>query len=239
MPEIGAIPAVILAGGLGTRLRDAVPDRPKALAPVAGRPFLAWMLERIGDAGVRRAILCTGHLGGQIRDEFGDAFGPVRLEYSQEDRPLGTGGALRAAKAMIGDVPALVLNGDSVCDVDLRAFLAFHKARKSALSMVVVHVPDASRFGTVDLADDDRLLAIVEKAAIARSGWINAGIYCIEPEVIDAIPEGRPVSIERDIFPQWIGRGLSGFRCTGRFIDIGTPESLREAGRFFGPSAKS
>ena len=237
MHDLSTTTAVILAGGLGTRLRTVVAEKPKALAPILGRPFLAFLFDRLIAAGLQRAVICTGHMADQIRDEFKSQYRSLKVEYSQETQPLGTAGAIKLAQPLIGDTTSLVLNGDSVCDVDFRAFGAFHAAKKGPVSMVLVEVPDASRFGRVDIADDDALLAYHEKSPEVRPGWINSGIYLLEPNVVESIPAGKAVSIERDIFPQWIGKGLYGFRCRGRFIDIGTPESYRQAEQFFGEKA--
>jgi D-glycero-alpha-D-manno-heptose 1-phosphate guanylyltransferase len=234
MADLSSTTAVILAGGLGTRLRTVVAEKPKALAPILGRPFLAFLFDRLIDAGLNRAVICTGHMADQIRDEFKSQYRSLKVEYSQETQPLGTAGAIKLAEPLIGNSIALVLNGDSVCDVDFRAFAAFHTAKKCPASMVLVEVPDASRFGRVDIAGDDALLAYHEKSPEVRPGLINSGIYLLEPNFVESIPAGRSVSIERDIFPQWIGKGLYGFRCHGRFIDIGTPESYRQAEAFFG-----
>jgi NDP-sugar pyrophosphorylase family protein len=233
MADLSSTTAVILAGGLGTRLRTVVAEKPKALAPILGRPFLAFLFDRLIDAGLQRAVICTGHMADQIRDEFKAQYRSLKVEYSKETQPLGTAGAIKLAQPLIGNSTALVLNGDSVCDVDFRAFADFHGARKGAASMALVEVPDASRFGRVDVGNDDALLAYHEKSPEVRAGWINSGIYLLEPCVVESIPTGRAVSIERDIFPQWIGKGLYGFRCRGRFIDIGTPESYRQAEQFF------
>ncbi len=237
MSDLGSTTAVILAGGLGTRLSTVVAEKPKALAPILGRPFLAFLFDRLIAAGVRRAVICTGHKAGMIRDEFKAQYRSLNVEYSQETQPLGTAGAIKLAQPLIGNSTALVLNGDSVCDVDFGAFAHFHRAKKAPASMVLVEVPDASRFGRVDVAADGALLAYHEKSPEPRPGWINSGIYLLEPRVIDSIPAGRAVSIERDIFPQWIGKGLYGFCCRGRFIDIGTPESYQQAEVFFGKPA--
>ncbi|MCY3023434.1 MAG: sugar phosphate nucleotidyltransferase [Planctomycetota bacterium] len=129
------VAAVILAGGLGTRLRAVVRAQPKVLAPVRGKPFLAYLLDQLCGAGIRTAVICSGYLGEQIEAAFGSAYGPVRVEYSREAAPLGTGGALRAAAPLLGDHPVLVLNGDSYCELDPRALWAWHAAKGAAASI--------------------------------------------------------------------------------------------------------
>ena len=224
--------AVILAGGLGTRLRSVVADRPKVLAPVAGRPFLAFLLDQVHSAGIRRVVLCTGHLGDQIRESFGSSYRDVALEYSQEPEPLGTGGALRHALPLLGSAAFLVLNGDSYCDVDLRRVWECHHLRPSHATLVVVPVADASRFGRVDLDAHGRIVAFHEKSARPGPGRVNGGIYVLRPEPLARIPEGGAASLEREVFPFLAQSGLYGFAAEGRFIDIGTPESFAEAERF-------
>lgn len=226
------IPAVILAGGLGTRLRSAVPDRPKCLAPINGRPFLAWLLDYLSDAGVRRAVLCTGYLGAMVQEAFGSRYGQLSLWYSQEPAPLGTGGALRAALDQTEASTWLVLNGDSLCRADLAAFLQRHRAQASQLSLLLTHVPDTGRFGRVVCDAAGRIVRFVEKGHEAGPGWINAGVYLIERRVIESIPPQQAVSLEREVFPRWIGCGLYGHCAAGEFLDIGTPESFASAGEY-------
>jgi NDP-sugar pyrophosphorylase family protein len=238
------ISGAILAGGLGTRLRAVVSDRPKVLASVRGRPFLAYLLDQFGEAGIGRVVLMTGYLAAQIQDEFGDLYQTIRLAYSTESAPVGTGGALRLAFPLLfPDVPVednevsrtiLVMNGDSYCATDLAAFVESHRRQSAAASLVLTHVPDTSRFGKVDVAEDGRVERFLEKQGAGGAGWINAGIYLINRNLVAEIPAGRAVSIEREMFPTWSQRGnLRGFRGTGDFLDIGTPESYGAAWNFF------
>lgn len=231
--SLGSVTAVILAGGLGTRLRSAVPDRPKAMAEVAGRPFLAHLLGRLESAGVGAAVLCVGHLGERIRDAFGAGFGALRLGYAWERELLGTGGALRNALPLVDTETVLALNGDSWCEGDLAAFLDWHGARDSRLSLMLTRVPDSGRFGAVEVDAGGAVTRFLEKSPEAGPGWINAGLYLAPRATLAAIPAGRVVSLERDIFPALIGRGLYGWQGGGRFIDIGTGESYGQADAFF------
>jgi D-glycero-alpha-D-manno-heptose 1-phosphate guanylyltransferase len=239
------ITGAILAGGLGTRLRSVVSDRPKVLATVLGKPFLAFLLDQLAEAGVERVVLLTGYRGEQIQEEFGDRYGHVSLDYSMETAPLGTAGALRLAlpklfpaEAAAGGARAgsvLVLNGDSYCDADLRLFRAFHEHAWADASLVLAQVADTSRFGKVETTPQNRLDRFLEKQEAGGAGDINAGIYLINHELIEEIPEGRAVSIEREMFPQWLRtHTLLGFGSIGSFLDIGTPESYRAAEEFFG-----
>jgi D-glycero-alpha-D-manno-heptose 1-phosphate guanylyltransferase len=238
------ITGAILAGGLGTRLRTVVSDRPKVLATVLGKPFLAYLLDQLAKAGVGRVVLLTGYRGEQIQQEFGDRYGHVKLDYSMETSPLGTAGALRLALPKLFPTNVaesdsargvLVLNGDSYCSSDLRLFRAFHDHARADASLVLAQVTDTSRFGKVETSPQNRLERFLEKQDAGGAGAINAGIYLINRELIEEIPAGRPVSIEREMFPQWLEtHTLVGFGCQGSFLDIGTPESYREAETFFG-----
>jgi NDP-sugar pyrophosphorylase family protein len=224
--------AVVLAGGLGSRLRAVVGDRPKALAPVAGRPFLEYLLRHLADAGVREAVLCTGFGADAVAEVMGDGarFG-LRLRYSREDRPLGTGGALRQAAAMLGPGPALVLNGDSLVSLPLAALCALHAGRAARATLLLARVPDCSRFGAVSIDPDGRMLRFEEKHR-AGPGLVNAGVYLVEQSVLQTIPGGREVSLEKEVFPGLIG-GLYGLVVDTELVDIGTPESLAAAQRLF------
>jgi NDP-sugar pyrophosphorylase family protein len=213
--------AAILVGGLGTRLRAVLPDRQKVLAPVAGRPFLYRLLDQLADAGISRVTLCAGYRAEQIR-QLGDRYRDLHLRYSVEPEPLGTAGALRHAAL---EAPVLVLNGDSYCEVDLAALPAPN-------TIVVRHIADTSASGRVEFDADYRITRFSEKG-VAGPGWINAGIYLLDRDFLDSIPAGRPVSLEREMFPAWVGRGLRAFPTTGRFLDIGTPESYAAAQDFF------
>jgi D-glycero-alpha-D-manno-heptose 1-phosphate guanylyltransferase len=240
------VTGAILAGGLGTRLRSVVNDRPKVLATVLGKPFLAYLLDQLAEAGVARVVLLTGYRGEQIQQEFGERYRHLSLDYSLETSPLGTAGALRLAlpklfpastpdATVAGGRSVLVLNGDSYCDADLMLFRAFHEHARADASLVLAQVADTSRFGKVETSPQNRLERFLEKQEAGGAGAINAGIYLINRKLIEEIPEGRAVSIEREMFPQWLRtHTLIGFGCNGSFLDIGTPESYQAAEEFFG-----
>lgn len=239
MQDLVGMTAAILAGGLGTRLRSAVADRPKVLAEVRGRPFLAYLLDQLADAGVRNVALCTGYLGEQVQALFGDSYGGLRLVYSQESSPLGTAGALRLGLPLFKSDPVLVMNGDSFCDADLRVFWAWHQVRDANATLFLTEVPNTGRYGQVYVDANGLVLSFDEKNRSDGPGWINAGIYLINRNLLLTIPAGRAVSLEQDMFPAWIGRGLHGYQGKGRFIDIGTPETYKTTEQFFAPEASA
>jgi len=223
------IDAVILCGGRGERLRAVLSDRPKPLAEVDGRPFLEWLVLLLKAAGVRRIVLATGYMGQVIEQALGDGrrFN-VTLTYSREPEPLGTAGALRLAAGHVRSSPVLVLNGDSYCHYQLDAMLDVHRERRAAATLWLQREANASRFGSVELDGDGRVVRFLEKAG-DTAGLISCGVYVVERAVIDRIPTGRAVSLERDIFPGLAGHDLYGVVGNGIFLDIGTPESLAKA----------
>lgn len=231
--KLSEITVAILAGGLGTRLQSAVPDRPKALALIHGQPFLSYLLRQIELAGLRNAVLCTGVGAAQIQETFGESFGELRLAYSREETPLGTAGALRQALPQLASDWFLTFNGDSFVESQLHIFAQWHEEKKARASILLAQRPDTSRFGRVERNEQDEITRFAEKAASAGAGWINAGVYLLPKTTIATIPDGRAVSLEREIFPGLIGRGLCGFPGGGRFLDIGTPESYAAAEEFF------
>jgi D-glycero-alpha-D-manno-heptose 1-phosphate guanylyltransferase len=228
--------AIVLAGGLGTRLSSVVPDLPKPMAPVAGRPFLAWILDRLADAGFHRAVLAVGYRHEVIRDHFGSGYRGMELIYSAEDAPLGTGGAMRLALAQVDESPVFVLNGDTYLDVDYVAMSAAHAAHRVALSVAVVRVPDVSRYGSLEI-EDDRICGFLEKGSHGP-GYINAGVYLVDTELLAGIPAGTPYSFEQGLMvPSVATLRPVAFRTDGLFIDIGVPEDYERAQGLFGARA--
>ena len=231
--EFAQVTAAILAGGMGSRLRPAVAGRPKALADVGERPFLTYLFDQLVAAGARDVVLCTGYLGDQIAMIFGESYDTLRLDYSQESTPLGTAGALRLALPLFNSNPVLVMNGDSYCDTNIREFWFWHGSRQANATLLLTKIFDTKRFGQVKVDVDGKVTDFKEKSSGQGPGWINAGIYLLNRDLLEEIPANRPVSLEREIFPAWIGRGLYGFRSEARFMDIGTPEAYAGAQSFF------
>jgi NDP-sugar pyrophosphorylase family protein len=230
VPELANTVAAILAGGLGTRLRTVVADRPKVLAKVSGKPFIEYLLDQLAGAGLRTVVLCTGFMGEQVEQHLGATYKGMKLRYSCESSPLGTGGALRLALPMFDGAPSvLVMNGDSYCDARLDGFAVWHEAHGSSATLMLTETPDTRRYGRVQVDHDGKIIRFQEKAATEGPGWINAGIYLVTRGLIETMPSDRAVSIEREIFPAWINNGLFGYRSEGRLWDIGVPDAYTQA----------
>jgi mannose-1-phosphate guanylyltransferase len=224
--------AVVLVGGEGTRLRPLTLDRPKPMLPIANRPFLAHLLDRVAEAGVTEVIFSCGYLPDAISETFGDAYRDMRLTYIVEPEPLDTAGAIRfAAFGRVGSETFLALNGDILAAARLRDLLDQHRRRGAQATLTLTAVDDPRRYGLVLAEPDGAVSAFLEKpgddgpALGAGPHWINAGIYALEPAVLDRIEPGRRVNIERVVFPALIGNGLEAWRAPGYWNDIGTPTS--------------
>ena len=230
-PALGLVDAVILCGGSGTRLQSVVADRPKGLASVQGRALLDILVDDIVGQGIRRIIFCVGYLKEQIIAHFSGR-PEAEFLFSQETSPLGTGGAVKHATGLIRSDPLLVMNGDSICRVDLLQLLAFHTAHTADLTLVVAQDRERRDAGTMVIAPDGRICSFAEKpdAPRAGTGWINAGIYLVRRELPDAWQDKYPFSLEYDVFPQLAaGRRCFGFTTSSEVVDIGTPERYRRA----------
>ncbi len=216
---------IILAGGLGTRLRPVVPHLPKALAPIQGVPFLKLIVQQLLLSGVvSKIILAVGYLAEQVEQ----AFQNVPVEFSREEAPLGTGGAtLKAMGKTVGD-PVLVINGDTYLHISLSEMLVFHQAKGAAVTLACREVENAERFGTLDLSAEGQILGFREKAR--RKGAVNCGFYLFNRSLFEKFPFEGSFSLERDLFPYLVQHDkMFGFLCDGAFIDIGTPESFAES----------
>lgn len=226
--------AVILVGGEGTRLRPLTTKAPKPMLPLVDRPLLAFTFEHLAKHGVDRAVLSCGYLPTQIEAHFGNAHEGLEIAYRVEDSPLGTAGGIRNGALGLIDGTFLGMNGDSLRMADIGALLAFHREKGAMATLLLTPVEDPTRFGLVRLAADGRVAAFLEKPRPEEidTNLINAGLYVLEPEVLDLVEPGKPVSIERDVFPKIVELGkLYGLALPGYWLDVGTPESYLQAHR--------
>lgn len=221
--------AIVLAGGLGTRLRDTVPGVPKPLAPVGGRPFLDLLLQQLGTIPtLKRVILAIGHQASQIIEHYRDPrkFGSFEITFSIEHKPLGTGGALRQALIHTCESNILVLNGDSFLAIDWASFTQTHSTHEGIATIATVHQTDISRYGELILnRRSKRITDFREKEGLVKAGFINAGVYLFRARVKKHLPPANVFSIEQDLFPSLLREGLYAHEVQGKFIDIGTKES--------------
>ncbi len=224
--------AIVLAGGMGTRLASRLHGLPKPMAPVAGRPFLEILLMQLRRCGCSRVLLSVGHLHSVIQNHFGASFNGMTIDYAIENTPLGTGGAIRLAIAQAKEDSVLVLNGDTFLDADYAAMMRFHAGCGVAVTLAVVHCDDVSRYGGVTM-DGQRVVGFEEKGHSGPSpkqGWINAGAYVLARNLAWPPALAEKFSIERDFFVPEVARlRPAAFKVEGFFLDIGVPEDYDRA----------
>ena len=220
--------SIVLAGGLGTRLASQVSNLPKAMAPIAGRPFLEIILRQLERAGCARTILAVGYLHAVIEEHFDRSFGGMRLEYAVEATPLGTGGAIRNAMTMADEESVLILNGDTFLDADYAAMLRFHENEGAAMSMAITRQDDIARYGGV-VVSGRRIVGFEEKGR-SGPGTINAGAYVLRRDLFWPASLGARFSFESDfVMPEIRRLAPAAFPVEGFFLDIGVPEDLDRA----------
>lgn len=226
--------AVVLVGGFGTRLRPLTAETPKQMLPILHRPMIEHVLAHLAAHGVDDAVLSMGYRPDAFADAYPDGrCAGVALHYAIEPEPLDTAGAIRFAARDAGiDERFLVVNGDVLTDLDLSALVGQHESTGAAATIALTPVEDPSRFGVVPIDSNGRVEAFIEKPdpGDAPSNWINAGTYVLEPEVLDLVPRGTRVSIEREVFPALVERSeLFAMQSEGYWIDAGTPEAYLRA----------
>lgn len=227
--------AILLCGGLGTRLRSVVSDRPKPMADIAGKPFLHYLVKMLSESGVKHLIFALGYMGEQIEAYFqsGEEYG-LSISYSYEDSPLGTGGAIRNALSKVSGENVLVLNADTYFHTDYESLLREQLKNKAAMTIASRKIEDISRYGAILKDESGRILRWNEKmssdqAEAPRLGEINGGIYVMQKSLIEKIPEGKQ-SLENDCIPVWLEDGLylQAIPSDGYFMDIGIPEDYAQ-----------
>ena len=224
--------AIILAGGLGTRIRATIGDKPKVMAPIDGRPFIELLLDRLAQRGVSSIIMAIGNRADVVVGHLGNNHRGLPIVYSNEERPLGTGGATKLALGRAAPGLCFVLNGDSYSDVDLAAMQQAHEVAQVLVSIAVVRLKDVGRFGALNIRDD-RITSFREKAE-AGPGDINAGVYLMSTDIIERMPAQEAFSLESDFFQENIDdlQPLA-FAAGETFIDIGIPADYQRAQTFF------
>jgi len=225
------VQALVLAGGEGTRLRPLTLTTPKPVMPFAGRPFMTFMLDWLGRHGVDDVILSCGFMSDAVEGVLGDIYNGMRVRYVHEEEPLGTAGPLRLAldTGVLQDERLFVLNGDVLTDMDLTAEREQHERTGARATLCLIAVDDTASYGVVPTGPENEVREFLEKSpGGAPTNRINAGAYLLEREVVEAIPPGRAVSIEREIFPGLVGDGLFGYKAAGYWVDIGTPRRYLE-----------
>jgi mannose-1-phosphate guanylyltransferase len=225
------VQALVLAGGEGTRLRPLTLTTPKPVMPFAGRPFMTFMLDWLASHGVDDVILSCGFMSDAVESVLGDIHGGIRLRYVHEEEPLGTAGPLRLAldTGALQDERLYVLNGDVLTDMDLTAEREQHERTGARATLCLIAVEDTASYGVVPTAESGEVEEFLEKQpGPAPTNRINAGAYLLDRDVIERIPAGRAVSIEREIFPELVGNGLYGYLAAGYWKDIGTPQRYLE-----------
>lgn len=222
---------LILCGGLGKRLKATIGRKPKALADINGRPFIDIMIGYVASFGFKRFILCSGYRGGMLKRHFHKKeYAPSRqIIFSQEKKPLGTAGAIKnAGRYLRKNASFLVLNGDSFSNLDLLRFLNFHISKKAVISVALSKSNKMAWCGTVKLKKNGEIISFDEKARKKDNLFVNMGIYLMDRSVLSMIPEKRAVSLEYELFPSLVNKGLYGYVEDTDFIDIGTPRNYHK-----------
>ena len=233
MSDFQEVTGVILAGGMGTRLRQVVSDRPKVMAEIKGKPFIAYLLDQLVEANIERVIISTGYMADTVEDNIGRSYNNIRIEYSKEEVPLGTAGALKLAGRTVDTEYCLVMNGDSYTEFDDTTFYLAHKQKNANITLVVKALDETDRFGVVCKNENNEIIDFMEKGSNKGAGFINTGVYLMKTSVIQKIQKKTPCSLEYDFFPAMIDKSIYGYETAGNFIDIGTPKSYAQAEIFF------
>lgn len=222
--------AIILAGGFGTRLQEVVQDTPKPMALINNRPFLEYQINYLKKYGVERVILSVGYLSEQIIDHFKDSFNGVEIDYTIEETPLGTGGGIKLAFEKLKTDEAIVVNGDTIFDINIREFFAQHQAKNSNFSLALRNISEVKRYGNVVVDDNNRILKFAEKGMYSGRGIINGGTYIINSHFFNDINLPAKFSLETDVFERYCSSySFYGFQFEDYFLDIGIPEDYKKA----------
>ena len=228
------IDVAILCGGFGKRLQRVVKDIPKPMAKIKHRPFLSILIDFIASYGFKRFILCTGYKADIIERYYSQRYNNLIIEFSREEKPLGTGGAIKNAKNYIKSSPFLVANGDSFCKINLKEFVDFHFKKVALISMAVTNTDICDDYGVITINGLQRIVEFNEKAKGYKNHLINAGFYLLQREVFSLMPKKNNFSIENDFFPKVFKKDLYAFETQESLMDIGTPERYKKAKHLLG-----
>jgi len=223
------IDVVILCGGLGTRLRSVTGAMPKVMVEVDGQPFLDVILKYLKQQGFRRVILCTGYQAEMVEVYYRERSHGLAIEFSKEEEPLGTGGALKNAQHLIQSNPFFVLNGDSFCALNFKDFLEFYQSKPMAAALAISKVEESKDCGGIVLDQTERITGFYEKEAKNNWEYVNAGVYCLSKDIFSLMSGEKKCSMEYDVFPRLVEKETYGFLVEKKFLDIGTPERLVQA----------
>jgi D-glycero-alpha-D-manno-heptose 1-phosphate guanylyltransferase len=219
--------AIVLAGGLGTRLLSITKDLiPKPMVMVQGKPFLYWLLRYLKSQRIDEVILAVSHHAGVIEKYFGHSFDGLNLKYSVEEKPLGTGGAIKQAFSFTNTNSAYVINGDTYFPVNLLKMKSFHHHVQGEVTIALKLLRSFDRYGAITLDSHQLIKAFHEKKMVAQ-GYINGGTYLMDRRILNVFDEGRPFSIEKDFFEKQVSFRIGGFKSRANFIDIGIPEEYQ------------
>ena len=234
--KIEDIDTAILCGGLGTRLKDLTKDIPKPMVDIHGQPFLDILIKYVCSFGFKRFILCSGYKSEVISKYYSKKEDGIEYVFSKEEVPLGTGGALVQAKKLIRSKVFLGLNGDSICQVNLKKFYNFHLIKKAKASIALTSVDDPRNYGRIALNENQEIIQFSEKGPSKVDGnLINTGVYLMDRELINSFPSNKKLSLEYDMFPAFTQNNLHGYIDKAELFDIGTPERLNKLRKHFQP----
>jgi len=223
--------AIILAGGMGTRLKSIISDLPKPMAPIMNVPFLTYQLNYLKYFGIKKVIFSVGYLSEKIIAHYNQSFENISIEYSIEKNPLGTGGGIRMAMSNLNEDLVLILNGDSFFDLDLEQFYNLHLEQKSDFSLALRYVNNSERYGNIEFNSSNQITSFIEKNQLNQSGYINAGVYILSKKLyLQNTNSNINFSIEKDFFEKQLNQLIiKGFEFKDYFIDIGIPEDYLKA----------
>lgn len=226
--------AIIIAGGLGTRLRPLTYNTPKPIVPVVNRPFIVHQIEHLVKHGVDEIILSLHYLPDEIKKILGDGrqWG-IKINYSIEEHPLGTAGAVKNADKFFDSGPMVIFNGDVLTDINISKVVNFHREKRARVTLTLTEVEDPTPFGLILTDKEGRVTKFIEKPGwnVVTAKTINAGIYVVDPKIFANVPKGKEHSFERELYPALLEKGepIFGFLSKAYWIDIGNPEKYKEA----------